>query len=86
MSLPIVDFRSDTVTQPTPAMRAAMADASVGDHGYAGCGRLHRMRWRAWGGAVHKARRLGRVRPRIAVCARDEGALGSRLLSGAPTH
>ena len=34
MSLPIVDFRSDTVTQPTPAMRAAMADASVGDDGY----------------------------------------------------
>lgn len=27
----IVDLRSDTVTQPTPAMRAAMADAEVGD-------------------------------------------------------
>ncbi|MFC1515295.1 low-specificity L-threonine aldolase [Thermodesulfobacteriota bacterium] len=27
----IVDLRSDTVTQPTPAMRKAMADASVGD-------------------------------------------------------
>ncbi len=26
-----VDLRSDTVTQPTPAMRAAMADAPVGD-------------------------------------------------------
>jgi threonine aldolase len=31
---PIVDLRSDTVTQPTPAMRAAMADAEVGDDGY----------------------------------------------------
>ncbi|MFZ3121269.1 MAG: beta-eliminating lyase-related protein, partial [Variovorax sp.] len=26
-----VDLRSDTVTQPTPAMRAAMAAASLGD-------------------------------------------------------
>ena len=29
-----VDLRSDTVTQPTPAMRAAMAKALVGDDGY----------------------------------------------------
>jgi threonine aldolase len=28
-----VDLRSDTVTQPTPAMRRAMADAKVGDDG-----------------------------------------------------
>jgi len=27
----IVDLRSDTITQPTPAMRLAMADAEVGD-------------------------------------------------------
>ena len=27
----VLDFRSDTVTQPTPAMRAAMAGAEVGD-------------------------------------------------------
>jgi threonine aldolase len=27
----VVDLRSDTVTRPTPAMRAAMADAEVGD-------------------------------------------------------
>ncbi len=26
-----LDFRSDTITQPTPAMRQAMADAAVGD-------------------------------------------------------
>ncbi|MEJ7582752.1 MAG: threonine aldolase family protein, partial [Acidimicrobiales bacterium] len=29
-----VDLRSDTVTQPTPAMRRAMAEAEVGDDGY----------------------------------------------------
>jgi threonine aldolase len=31
----IVDLRSDTVTRPTDAMRAAMAAAEVGDDGYA---------------------------------------------------
>jgi threonine aldolase len=31
---PVVDLRSDTVTQPTPAMRAAMARAEVGDDVY----------------------------------------------------
>jgi len=31
---PAVDLRSDTVTRPTPAMRAAMADAEVGDDGF----------------------------------------------------
>jgi threonine aldolase len=30
----IVDLRSDTVTKPSPAMRAAMADAEVGDDVY----------------------------------------------------
>ena len=30
----IIDLRSDTVTKPTPAMRAAMADAPVGDDVY----------------------------------------------------
>lgn len=30
-----IDLRSDTVTKPTPAMRAAMAAAEVGDDGYA---------------------------------------------------
>jgi threonine aldolase len=29
-----VDLRSDTVSQPTPAMRRAMAEAEVGDDGY----------------------------------------------------
>ncbi len=31
MSDPIIDLRSDTVTKPTPGMRAAMASAEVGD-------------------------------------------------------
>ena len=31
MDTRIVDLRSDTVTQPTPEMRRAMADAEVGD-------------------------------------------------------
>src|SRR4051812_5633715 len=31
----LVDLRSDTVTQPTPEMRRAMADAEVGDDVYA---------------------------------------------------
>jgi threonine aldolase len=31
---PVVDFRSDTVTKPTPAMRRAMAEAEVGDDVY----------------------------------------------------
>ena len=32
--LPPVELRSDTMTRPTPAMRAAMADAEVGDDGW----------------------------------------------------
>ncbi len=31
---PVIDLRSDTVTQPTPAMREAMARAAVGDDVY----------------------------------------------------
>ena len=32
--LPVIDIRSDTVTQPTPAMREAMFNAEVGDDVY----------------------------------------------------
>ena len=32
--VPVIDLRSDTVTRPTPAMRAAMAAADVGDDVY----------------------------------------------------
>src|SRR5437899_9162830 len=31
MPAAVLDYRSDTLTQPTPAMRAAMAAAEVGD-------------------------------------------------------
>jgi threonine aldolase len=34
MSRPVVDLRSDTVTRPSAGMRAAMADAEVGDDVY----------------------------------------------------
>src|SRR6185369_9487149 len=34
MNTNIIDLRSDTVTRPTPAMRAAMAEAPVGDDVY----------------------------------------------------
>lgn len=34
MTTPASDFRSDTVTRPTPAMRRAMAEADVGDDVY----------------------------------------------------
>lgn len=33
-AMSIIDFRSDTVTKPTPAMRQALAAADVGDDGY----------------------------------------------------
>ena len=34
MGMPFIDLRSDTVTRPTEAMRAAMAEAEVGDDVY----------------------------------------------------
>src|SRR5512140_1424655 len=34
MSAPVSDFRSDTITKPTPRMRQAMAEAEVGDDVY----------------------------------------------------
>src|SRR5438093_169170 len=34
MTVPVVDLRSDTVTRPTPGMRAAVATAEVGDDVY----------------------------------------------------
>ncbi|MCZ8166669.1 beta-eliminating lyase-related protein [Silanimonas sp.] len=39
MTLPTADFRSDTVTRPTAAMREAMARAEVGDDVYGDTGR-----------------------------------------------
>jgi threonine aldolase len=43
----IVDLRSDTVTRPTPAMRAAMAAAEVGDDVYAEDPTVNRLQERA---------------------------------------
>lgn len=35
--MPVIDLRSDTVTQPTPGMREAMQGAALGDE----IGRAH---------------------------------------------
>jgi threonine aldolase len=43
---PPVDLRSDTVTRPTPAMRAAMAEAEVGDDGFGDDPTVHRLQER----------------------------------------
>jgi threonine aldolase len=43
----VVDLRSDTVTQPTPAMRRAMADAVVGDDVYGEDPTVNRLEERA---------------------------------------
>ena len=43
----IIDLRSDTVTQPTPAMRAAMAVAEVGDDVYGEDPTVNRLEQRA---------------------------------------
>jgi threonine aldolase len=42
-----IDLRSDTVTKPTPAMRAAMADAEVGDDVYGEDPTVNRLEARA---------------------------------------
>jgi threonine aldolase len=43
----ILDFRSDTVTRPTPAMRKAMADAELGDDVYGEDPTVNRLQARA---------------------------------------
>src|ERR1700689_1173559 len=43
----VVDLRSDTVTRPTPAMRAAMASADVGDDVYGEDPTINRLEARA---------------------------------------
>lgn len=43
----VIDLRSDTVTKPTPAMRAAMASAEVGDDVYAEDPTVNRLESRA---------------------------------------
>jgi len=44
---PIIDLRSDTVTQPTPSMRRAMANAVVGDDVYGEDPTINRLEERA---------------------------------------
>ena len=44
---PVIDLRSDTVTQPTVAMRQAMADAEVGDDQYGEDPTVNRLETRA---------------------------------------
>ncbi len=46
-SAPAIDLRSDTVTKPTPEMRAAMAEAAVGDDVYAEDPTVNRLQERA---------------------------------------
>ena len=43
MPAPLIDLRSDTVTRPTPGMRAAMAAAEVGDDVYDDDPTVHRL-------------------------------------------
>lgn len=47
MAAPLIDLRSDTVTRPTPAMRAAMAAADVGDDVYGEDPTVNRLQERA---------------------------------------
>ncbi len=42
----VLDFRSDTVTRPTPGMRSAMADAAVGDDVFADDPTINRLQQR----------------------------------------
>ena len=44
---PVIDLRSDTVTRPTPGMRAAMAAAPVGDDQFGEDPTIHRRAVRA---------------------------------------
>src|ERR687892_470867 len=43
----MIDFRSDTVTKPTPSMRRAMAEAEVGDDVYGEDPTVNRLQERA---------------------------------------
>ena len=47
MNKPMIDLRSDTVTKPTPEMRAAMAAAEVGDDVYLEDPTVNRLQERA---------------------------------------
>ena len=59
MAMRVIDLRSDTVTQPSDRMRAAMAAAEVGDDVYGDDPTVNRLEQRAGGDlrvAVARAR------------------------------
>lgn len=81
----IYDFRSDTVTQPTPEMRAAMASAPVGDDVYGEdptVNRLEKMAAKKLGkqsGLFVTSGTLGNLAAVMAVCGRgDEAIMGTQ--------
>jgi len=51
----LIDLRSDTVTQPTPEMRRAMANAEVGDDVFDDDPTVHRLQERAAALTGHEA-------------------------------
>lgn len=82
--MPMLDFRSDTVTQPTPEMRAAMAAAPVGDDVYGEDPTVNRLQALAAEKMGKEAAlfvtsgTMGNVAAVLAHCARaDEVILGS---------
>ena len=56
----IIDLRSDTVTRPTPQMRAAMAAAEVGDDVYGEDPTINRLQEMA---AERMGKEAGSIRP-----------------------
>lgn len=81
----IIDLRSDTVTQPTPEMRAAMAEAEVGDDVYGEdptVNRLQAMAAKMTGkeaGLFVPSGTMGNLAAILAHCSRgDEVILGNR--------
>ena len=82
-----VDLRSDTVTTPTPEMRAAMADAEVGDDGYGEDPTVRRLESLAAGLLGKEAAVLtpsGTMANQLAL--RVLGRPGTELLCGARAH
>ena len=69
------DFRSDTVTRPTPAMRAAMAEAEVGDDVFGDDPTVNRLEARA-------AELFGK--PAALFC--PSGTMGNQIAIGAQTR
>lgn len=60
--MPVIDLRSDTVTQPTAGMREAMAAAELGDDVYGEDPTVNRLRpnWRrAWASPRRSSYRPG---------------------------